>query len=114
MFDTSEFQNLVDKTSKPKYLCPNHVLSVHQIARVVMASPAKSRAASRQSPNFGYRVKRVNLRRELALAGDTLSARINGENAFNERGGRSQDVTRITTQPWRIPGTKISTPTPQF
>ncbi|KAF9968826.1 hypothetical protein BGZ73_009125, partial [Actinomortierella ambigua] len=94
MFDTSEYQSLVDKTNKLKHHRLNHVLSVPQIAIVGDQSSGKSSVLEAITKLSFPRDKgmctrfatQVNLCRDPTLAEDTLSARIHGEEAFNERG----------------------------
>ncbi|KAF9304441.1 hypothetical protein BGZ74_001523 [Mortierella antarctica] len=93
MFDAAEYQSLVDKTNKLKHHRLNHVLSVPQIAIVGDQSSGKSSVLEAFTKLLFPRDKgmctrfatQVNLCRDLTLAKDTLSARIDGEDAFNER-----------------------------
>ncbi|KAG0017329.1 hypothetical protein BGZ81_010791 [Podila clonocystis] len=93
MFDATEYQSLVDKINKLKHHRLNHVLSVPQIAIVGDQSSGKSSVLEAFTKLSFPRDKgmctrfatQVNLCRDPSLAEDTLSARIDGEHAFNER-----------------------------
>lgn len=93
MFDAIEYQNLVDKINKLKHHRLNHVLSVPQIAIVGDQSSGKSSVLEAITKLLFPRDKgmctrfatQVNLCRDPTLAEDFLSARISGEEAFNER-----------------------------
>ncbi|KAG0051587.1 hypothetical protein BGZ89_003484, partial [Linnemannia elongata] len=93
MFDAIEYQNLVDKINKLKHHRLNHVLSVPQIAIVGDQSSGKSSVLEAITKLLFPRDKgmctrfatQVNLCRDPTLAEDILSARISGEEAFNER-----------------------------
>lgn len=93
MFDAIEYQNLVDKINKLKHHRLNHVLSVPQIAIVGDQSSGKSSVLEAITKLLFPRDKgmctrfatQVNLCRDPTLTEDILSARISGEEAFNER-----------------------------
>ncbi|KAF9273784.1 hypothetical protein BGZ68_001211 [Mortierella alpina] len=93
MFDASEYQGLVDKINKLKHHRLNHVLSVPQIAIVGDQSSGKSSVLEAFTKLSFPRDKgmctrfatQVNLCRDLTLVEDTLSARIDGEEIFNEQ-----------------------------
>ncbi|KAF9899861.1 hypothetical protein EC991_008230 [Linnemannia zychae] len=93
LFDTTEYQSLVNKVNKLKHYGLNHVLSVPHIAIVGDQSSGKSSVLEALTKLMFPRDKgmctrfatQVNLCRDLNLTEDTLSARIDGEDAFNER-----------------------------
>jgi len=93
MFTDTEYQSLVGKINKLKHHRLNHVLSVPQIAIVGDQSSGKSSVLEAFTKLSFPRDKgmctrfatQVNLCRDLTSAEDTLSARIDGEGAFNER-----------------------------
>ncbi|KAF9120369.1 hypothetical protein BGX30_003206 [Mortierella sp. GBA39] len=85
--------SLVDKINKLKHHRLNHVLSVPQIAIVGDQSSGKSSVLEAFTKLLFPRDKgmctrfatQVNLCRDFTLTEDTLSARIDGQEAFNER-----------------------------
>ncbi|KAG0249685.1 hypothetical protein DFQ27_009848 [Actinomortierella ambigua] len=91
MFD--EYQGLVDKINNLKHHRLNHVLSVPQIAIVGDQSSGKSSVLEAVTKLLFPRDKgmctrfatQVNMCREETLVEDTLSAYIDGEDAFNQR-----------------------------
>ncbi|KAF9168243.1 hypothetical protein DFQ26_000072 [Actinomortierella ambigua] len=93
MFDATEYQGLVDKINNLKHHRLNHVLSVPQIAIVGDQSSGKSSVLEAFTKLLFPRDKgmctrfatQVNMCRNVALTEDTLSARIDGEDAFNLR-----------------------------